>query len=238
MDKPGKQITVVLLPGMDGTGRLFQWLIQEFPSWLKPHVIFYPTDIPLGYDELCNEVRRSLPKEEGFVIVAESFSGPIAIQIGSESLKNLRGIVLCASFAKSPSLFPGIVLKLFLQSWLFRASLSKRLAQWLLIGNAASPELIQELDAALDSVKPKVLADRLKSAVSVDVSTLLSQCSVPLLYIAATEDKLVGAEALKTILRIRPDIEHIDIKAPHLVLQVAPKEATAAIIRFVNDLQT
>ncbi len=236
MDKPGKQITVVLLPGMDGTGRLFQWLIQQFPSWLKPHVIFYPTDIPLGYDELCNEVRKSLPKEERFVIVAESFSGPIAIQIGSESLKNLRGLVLCASFAKNPSLFPGTFLKPLIQPWLFRASLSKRLAQWLLIGNAAPPQLVRALDAAIDSVKPTVLADRLKSAVSADVSSLLSRCSVPLLYIAATEDKLIGVGALKAMLRLRRDIKHIGIKAPHLVLQMAPKEVAAAIERFVNSL--
>jgi pimeloyl-ACP methyl ester carboxylesterase len=236
MDKPGKHITAVLLPGMDGTGRLFKPLIKQFPAWIKSQVISYPPDEALDYVELCDMVRKSLPKEGRFIVGAESFSGPIAIQIASEKIERLSGVVLCASFAKSPGLFPGTFLKPLIRPWLFRTSVSKRLAKRLLIGSPAPLGLVKELDAALDSVKPKVLADRLRSAVSVDVSALLTQCPVPLLSIAATEDKLVGGGALKTMLRIRPDIKHIDIKAPHLVLQIAPTESAAAIVRFVNEL--
>lgn len=65
--------TLVLLPGMDGTGTLFAPLIAALPSDFKVIVLKYPTLIPLGYDELIDLVKVQLPAEEDFLILGSRF---------------------------------------------------------------------------------------------------------------------------------------------------------------------
>jgi hypothetical protein len=43
---------LLLLPGMDGTGRLFGPLLRALQPTLSPVVVAYPVDQPYGYAEL------------------------------------------------------------------------------------------------------------------------------------------------------------------------------------------
>ena len=65
-------------------------------------VIPFPTDEPLGYAELETLVRQALPADRRFVLLAESFSGPLAIRIGADPPRGLAGVILCGTFAKNP----------------------------------------------------------------------------------------------------------------------------------------
>ena len=76
---------LVLLPGLDGTGLLFDPLLRILPSHFSSIVISYPPDEPLGYAELVPYVKSRIPANEDFVIVAESFSGPLAVEIASSA---------------------------------------------------------------------------------------------------------------------------------------------------------
>ena len=69
---------LVLLPGMDGTGDLFAPLLSALPPALRTIVVRYPCDRPLGYAG-----RTRGPKDQPFVLLGESFSGPIAAAIAA-----------------------------------------------------------------------------------------------------------------------------------------------------------
>src|SRR5258706_2862593 len=98
-------ITALLLPGMDGTGRLFTPLGRALGPRFETRVIAYPRDRVLTYGELGAQI--ALPRGP-FVLVAESFSGPIAIALAASRPPGLVGLVLAASFARSPRpWFPG-----------------------------------------------------------------------------------------------------------------------------------
>jgi len=56
--------TLVLLPGMDGTGNLFDPFISAFGSDFKTIIIRYPLSQPLNYCELEVIVREALPTNE------------------------------------------------------------------------------------------------------------------------------------------------------------------------------
>lgn len=45
-------LDLVLLPGMDGTGFLFEPFVNALPSGINPIVVAYPTNKPLSYKEL------------------------------------------------------------------------------------------------------------------------------------------------------------------------------------------
>ena len=72
---------LILLPGMDGTGILFQPFLDIFPEEIETQIITFPCNEKLSYQELISYVCDKLPKDNDFVILAESFSGPIAYEI-------------------------------------------------------------------------------------------------------------------------------------------------------------
>ena len=82
--------TLVLLPGMDGTGRLFKPLRDSLPEEMNVMTVSYPREEPLGYSDLLTLVRRSLPRDP-FVLVAESFSGPIGIELAAAHQRGAQG---------------------------------------------------------------------------------------------------------------------------------------------------
>jgi pimeloyl-[acyl-carrier protein] methyl ester esterase len=93
---------LVILPGLDGTGARFADFISAIAPAVDARVIPFPTDEPLGYAQLETLVRRALPSDRRFVLLAESFSGPLAIRIGADPPRGLAGVILCGTFAKNP----------------------------------------------------------------------------------------------------------------------------------------
>jgi pimeloyl-[acyl-carrier protein] methyl ester esterase len=87
---------------MDGTGSLFSEFIAALPRGLEPVVVTYPLDRSMNYAELEQLPRARLPTERPFILVGESFSGPIAISLAASKPAGLRGLVLVCSFARSP----------------------------------------------------------------------------------------------------------------------------------------
>src|SRR5687768_14153054 len=94
---------VVVLPGLDGTTALLQAFCSRVGELGVPtRAVAYPTDRALGYAELEPLVRSELPTSEPFVLLGESFSGPLAIRIAASQPPGLVGLVLSTTFARAP----------------------------------------------------------------------------------------------------------------------------------------
>src|SRR5450755_3555099 len=93
---------LVLLPGLDGTGKLFAEFVQVLSPKVECVVVAYPKDQPMGYGELEGLVVSALPNNRPFVLLGESFSGPLAIRIAARAPKGLVGLILSVTFAKNP----------------------------------------------------------------------------------------------------------------------------------------
>ena len=100
-----KKITLVMLPGLDGTGLVFDPLLSHLPDNINPQVVRYPADTALSFQEHVEFARKKLPKKEPFVLLAESFSGPIGLQLLDKPPANLIGVIFVATFARYPSPF-------------------------------------------------------------------------------------------------------------------------------------
>jgi pimeloyl-ACP methyl ester carboxylesterase len=85
---------------MDGSGVLLRGLVEHLAVFRPVRVIPFPNDKPLTYEELTAHVLKRLP-DSRFVLLGESFSGPIAIEIAARQ-QRIAGLVLAASFARHP----------------------------------------------------------------------------------------------------------------------------------------
>src|SRR5687767_9464914 len=94
--------TVVLLPGLDGTGDLFRPLLEVIPASFPKRVVSYPVDRETSYSEVLALVEQQLAAESSVVMIAESYSGPVALRYAAAHPKRVAAVVLCASFICSP----------------------------------------------------------------------------------------------------------------------------------------
>jgi pimeloyl-[acyl-carrier protein] methyl ester esterase len=220
----------LLLPGLDGTGRLFDPLLEALPPELQGLVVPYPPNEVWGYDELCAHVRATLPSEAPYVLLGESFSGPITIRLAAEQPQGLVGLILAASFVQSPLGSYGALNRLL------AALLWARPPRWAirryLAGPRADRELVDRAARAIGSVERRVVTHRGRAVLGVDVRAELGAVRVPVLYLQAQRDRLVGARALRRVQDRCPDLRRETLDAPHLLLQSRPAEAAQAISRF------
>lgn len=226
---------LVLLPGLDGTGILFRPILEALPPGFDSFVVAYPGDERLDYPGLLEIVRRSLPTDHPYVLLGESFSGPLAILAAATQPPGLVGLVLCASFARCPHPY--------LPRWLARAIRPSFFRLFPLISGAKAvlggyaTAALRDLSAeALSRVSPPVMAHRLRSILRVDVRAELAACPVPILYLRGTRDLVVPAHNLGEVRRIARSVRFARIGAPHMVLQTRPREAVASIVEFMATL--
>jgi pimeloyl-ACP methyl ester carboxylesterase len=219
---------IVLLPGLDGTGDLFEEFVARTPAGWTTQVVRYPRDQVLDYDSLVGFVRDRLPADDELILLGESFSGPVAITLAATELPALRGLVLCNTFAYRPWWFG---FRFVPWSLMFSFPLPRIVARHLGAHSANSP-LEDRLRFAVRSVRPRVLARRLREVLTVDVTDALSSVQVPVLYLRGTQDALVGRGCLDRVRSLRPDLHFAELAAPHLLLQIRPTEAWEAISSF------
>lgn len=215
-------LRAIVLPGLDGTGRLLEGFRAAAPAGVECAVIAYPPDQRLGYRELEAYVAGRLPAEP-FVLIAESFSGPIAVRITAS--RDVRAVVLCGSFVTPPQ--PSF-LRFFARTALFRLRVPERVLAFFMLSPFATPELTSAFSKTLQEVAPAVLALRLREVLSVDERDSLRRVSAPMLYLRGRFDRLVRRRVLREFTNV------VQLDAPHAILQVAPDAAWQAILRSLT----
>ena len=223
--------TLVLLPGLDGTGLLFGPLRSALPSTFPVEVVSYPPDRVVGYAALADEVADRLPPDGPFVLVAESFGGPLATLLAARRPAGLIGLVLCATFVTWPRPWLGRIVRPL--AWPLPLRIYPAYRRWRARGRPATGSWVAAAEAAR-GVDPAVLADRVRSVFAVDVRAALSACPVPILYLRAASDRLVPPRNARLVRRLRPDATVVRIKSSHQLLQRRPAECAASIVRFAR----
>lgn len=224
---------IVLLPGMDGTGRLYESFGAALGTDVSLTVLRYPVAEVLGYAELAQRVRAELPTNEPYVLLAESFGGPIGIMIAASAPAGLRGLILCCTFARNPVPALAVLSRLVDLAPVQAAPIW--FASHLLMGCFATAQARQSLAAALLEVDQTVMRERMKAVLAVDVVNQLSAVNVPTLYLQARRDRLVGPAALRLIESNLPGVEVARLAGPHFLLQTVPEAAARVVLAFVDQ---
>ena len=225
---------LILLPGLHGTGDLFKPLLDVIPPQVATRIIAHPTDRVCGYKALFQLVEAQLQEESDMVLLGESFSGPLALKLAVAHPMRVRAVVLCASFVAPP--VPRILCYLATPLALLGVPLPSLAVRVFLSGHHAPRAVVLDLKRTVRRVQPHVLAHRVRTAAWINAVAALQQCPVPILCLAGTRDRLIGARSINKIRRTRPDVTVKTIDGPHLLLQVNPAEAWQEISAFLKLL--
>lgn len=224
--------SIVLLPGMDGSGSLFQAFVDALGPGIRPTVVSYPPDQGLGYPELESLVRRALPSGP-YAIVAESFSGPLALTLAADRPPGLKALVLSCTFARSPVWTPKWIHGVISRAPIWSAP--RVIVQRALMGAQADPALQGALAQAMSRVAPIAWRARLRAVLETDVTDKLPDIRVPVLYLRATRDKVVPKSAAELICRLVPGARLVEIDSPHFMLQTRAREAAVPVVAFLRE---
>lgn len=220
---------LVLLPGLDGTGRFFARLEQRLCNRTVLQTVRYPASQPMGYGDLIGYV-RSLIGTDPAVVLGESFSGPIAIRLAANYPEQIKGLILAATFVASP--WP---------RWMVRAaalanpgSVPRAWIDAVLRGPADDPELAAEIASIMASFDPKVRQARLRAVADVNVLDDLKRVRCPILALHGRSDWLVPKYRLLRAVKAKPGAIVTLLDGPHMLLQRNPAGAANAIEDFLK----
>ncbi|MFK8001608.1 MAG: alpha/beta fold hydrolase [Polyangiales bacterium] len=218
-----------MLPGMDGGAELsaeFRALLCE--RGLPAEGVSYPSDEVLDYAALEERVRARLAEERGpTTLVAESFSGPVAISIAASPPPNLQRVVLVATFDRAPA--PSLLAP-FVRTAMFRRPPPAAFVRWKMLAKDATKSDIERVQAAIRDVDAEVLAARLRAVLRVNVQALARAIQLPVLSLRASQDRLIARA-----LRLANQSWHEElIEGPHLLLNQRPTRCADAIACFLR----
>ncbi|MBS0250564.1 MAG: alpha/beta hydrolase [Proteobacteria bacterium] len=231
MSMASSPIEIVLLPGLDGTGDLFDRLAARLASDLAVTVVRYPQDPSLGYAGYAEIVRNVIGKRPVFLL-GESFSGPVAVRVATQLGRQVQGVVLVATFVKNP--WPGCLIR--------RAALvdprttPPRVRDAILMGAFGDPELTKRVEEIVAALPRSVRASRLKAIAEVDVRRDFAQLPCPILVLHGRGDWLVRKSPIQRAVCERGRARMVVIPGAHMLLQTRPVEAAAEIVNFTKSI--
>ncbi len=225
--------SLLMLPGLDGTGVMFRPIIEELRSHVDPIVVsFSQEEEGCSYPKLADHVSTLLPQNDYFIL-GESFSGPLALMLADQKPKGLKGIILCATFISNPSAVFPPPFRFLVQAPMFSVWPVSIKAS-VLTGGRSNDRIRQLIQETREKTTNRALAARTREAMKVNVSEELNRCEYPILYLRGVRDIIVGSHNLKKIKKIKGDVSEVTLDTSHLVLQEAPHDAAEEILKFIQ----
>jgi len=192
---------LILLPGLDGTGNLFEPLINEIQNERSIEVISYPLNEALTYSELVSFVGNKI---EGIILVASFITPPHKHLLKLSSLLPVKSL-----------------LKFEIPNFLIRRYC---------LGSEVAESVIIKFKSIIKLVNPNVLVHRINEIKKLTNKELLSNNSCKITYIQALNDKLVQNRCLKELSSV-VTLETEVVAGPHFLLQAKPKECAKIILK-------
>jgi pimeloyl-ACP methyl ester carboxylesterase len=224
--------TLVLLPGLDGTEVFFRPLMERLPATIRPLPLNYPDAGPHGYRALLDFVRRELADIPPYVVLASSFSGPLAVMLAATEPRRVRGVILAATFA-SPLSGPLALLRFAVRTPLVAVlRFARRLPIWILRPRQDALRIAKR--ETWSRVSARGLAARARAALGADMRENLIRCGQPLLCITYDMDHVVPPSCADEILRHCMRARRVTLPGDHLAMFGDPGPLAAEIVRFVE----
>jgi len=222
---------MLLLPGFYGTGELFAPLRSAFTQHFAVEAVRYEDQRSL--EDYIGCVEALLPERDA-ILVAESFSGPIALALMARNPTRFRCAILSATFAVSPYRVLAALARYLPTPILGPSWVSRYVVRQACLDATATPALLSATYEVMRSLSGHRVKTRFKLLGDVNVRPLLPRVTVPILYLQAARDRVVSTKLTCELTDALPQVEVQVIDGPHFLLQTRPHECARAIEAFVS----
>ncbi|MHA6494768.1 alpha/beta fold hydrolase [Pseudomonas borbori] len=221
---------LLLLPGLNGSSSLFAPLLEHLDPKLGAQALCLPADCDQDYETLADRLTGDLG-ETPFVLLGESFSGPLAYRLALRKPPGLSGVIFAASFLRRPH--PLLSIQRYLP--LPRNILTRDWAiHMFCLGDHANPALIELLRNEIQATSTPLLRARLQSLS--ELREPEPRLDMPALQLLPRYDRLVDRNAQDSVIRCCSHLRQITIDGPHFLLQSRPQACARAIEQFMAEL--
>lgn len=225
--------SIVLLPGLDGTGMLFSRLEEQLRPAMDVSVVRYPPDPALGYAGYVDIVKEAVGERE-IVLLGESFSGPVALMTAAKLGKQVKAVVLAATFVRSP--WPAALVRIAGRG--DPRMLPADVRDWVLMGQRRDADLSKLLDEIIETRLPRaVRLSRLRAISSVDVRPELAALTCPVLALHGRDDWLVPVRGMGRAISHKGGAKFVVMPGAHMLLQTCALEAGKVIADFAASIE-
>ncbi len=225
---------LVLIPGLDGTGQLFEPFLSALPPGIETTVVSFPHEQILNEHEIFACIRNVIPWNRTFTLLGESTSGPIALRFAAAQFQNVSGLILVSSFVSDPIAASANWATAFLSRPWFQKPVTPVSVRKHLLGRLATDDLVGKAVQALRTPWPEVLGSRIEYMRRRDARETLQAWPKPILYLQGDEDAFISQASVDEVTAVNPAVEVVTLSGPHLLLQANPSGAAQAVAKFVN----
>jgi len=219
---------IILLPGVDGTGILFEPFLQTFKTDIPIEVIPLTEDSDQSILHQVSLIEDAVA-DEPVIFIVESYSGLLAYELAKRNKINIKQIFFFGCFLQTPSLIGKI--GPFLPVHLLKVIPDKLLSHFL-FNQWSSPELIALFHKALESVNFSNLKKRIKIISSYQKP--IQPIDIPSIYVQASMDKLVDADNIELFKELCHNLQIEVVEATHLLLQTQPQAMCQLIHKYLQ----
>ncbi len=220
---------VFLIPGLHGTAALFEPFVAKAPPGFACQSIPLPIGGDQRPDTLAARLAETLPPAERFVLVAESFGGPVATRLAEHFPDRVILLVLSNPLTSVPVPFPAGIARGLMHSRL----LPPGAVAFLMSGG--DRDLAEALLVEVRTLSPETLKARLAACSRAQGDDIPEHASGRILTLLGTADRLISPSASRKLLASIPGNTVVEFDAPHLLLQTHPAEAWQAILRALDE---
>ena len=232
---------LIFLPGLHGTAELFEDLIDHLNLLdlnFRSTLISYPTDLDQSYQALfrwlCSHIALDQQNSDAkTVIIAESFSTPLALKLADKFPQQISAVVIAGGFCASPA-NPGFAI-LPLRP-LFMLSPPRSVVRQLLTGPKSSSKLVDKVRSVAKQVPSNLLTQRIRSVLTLEEEQTPILPNTPVLLLQAQHDAIIPWDTQNQLEQHLPHAQSHWLDSPHLLLQVHPKTCASHIVEFLGRI--
>jgi len=234
MSPEDRHTTLVLAPGLDGTGMLFAPLLKALPAGQRTQVVRYPADSRWSLGEYARFLADQLPAGR-VVLLGESFSSIVVLELLALKLKPIEAAIFSAGFATPPQPSRLWLARVPVLPTLLIAAAPRCMVRRHLLGSSPTREQCDLLASLRGHVKPATIAHRMK-LVGQRYAFAQHRLDLPVCYLQASDDRVVPGQRLQWFREHCSSLHVEQFDSPHCLLQCRPKETAAAITRFMSTV--
>ena len=220
---------LVLLPGLNGSSNLFAPLLDALRD-VDCQPLALPDQGPQDYASLTDRLLAELGHAP-FVLLGESFSGPLAFRLALRKPEGLRAVIFAATFLTRPSPFLALLRHMPMPPALVTHA---PILRALCLGRDVEDAVLRRVQEEIRGLDQALVRARLGSLAGLRAAQ--GRLAVPALQLWPQQDRLVAARAAGSLAAHCDDLRQVRLDGPHFILQARPHACAQAIRTFLADM--